>query len=56
MDFTDFEKLKIQFLTLGYIEFTGVGLTNYWEITPEGQKYLLEIMSIKREVHDKDNE
>ncbi|AMN67031.1 DUF4062 domain-containing protein [Psychrobacter sp. P11G5] len=55
IDFTDFEKIKIQFLTLGYIEFTGVGLTNYWEITPEGQKYLLEIMSIRREIDETDD-
>lgn len=56
IDFTDFEKIKIQFLTLGYIEFTGIGLTSYWEITPEGQNHLLKIMSIKRKTDEIDNE
>ncbi len=56
IDFTDFEKIKIQLLTLDYVDFTGVGSTNYWEITPEGQRFLLEIMSIKREIDGKDNE
>ena len=48
IDFTDFEKIKVQFLSLGYIISEGIGSTNYWEITPEGKKYLLEMMSIKR--------
>ncbi len=56
IDFTDFEKIKVQFLSLKYIYSTGIGSTNYWEITPEGKKYLLEMMSIKRKVHDKDDE
>ena len=56
IDSTDFEKIKIQFLTLGYTKFSGVGSTNYWQMTPEGQKYLLEIMSIKREAVEANNE
>ena len=55
IDFTDYEKIKVQFLSLGYIHFTCVGSTNYWEITPEGKKYLLEMMSIKRN-DEEDNE
>ena len=56
IELTDFEKIKVQFLSLGYINFTGIGTTNYWEITPEGQSYLLSIMSIKREINETDNE
>ncbi|MGO2339524.1 MAG: DUF4062 domain-containing protein [Psychrobacter sp.] len=56
IDFTDFEKVKIQFLSLGYINFTGIGATSYWEITPKGQSYLLEIMSVKREAVEANNE
>ena len=43
IDFTDFEKIKVQLLSLGYIISEGIGSTNYWEITPEGQSYLLSI-------------
>ncbi len=56
MDLTDFEKIKVQFLSLGYISSDGIGSNNYWEITTEGKKFLLEIMSIKREVDDKADE
>jgi predicted transcriptional regulator len=56
IEFTDFEKIKIQFLTLDYVDFTGVGSTNYWEVTPEGQRFLLEIMSIRREINEENDE
>ena len=56
IDFTDFEKIKVQFLSLGYIISEGIGSTNYWEITPEGKKYLLEMMSIKRNDEETINE
>ena len=56
IDFSDFEKVKIQFLSLGYINFTGIGSTSYWEITPKGKSYLLEIMSVKREAVEANNE
>lgn len=56
IEFTDFEKIKIQFLSLGYIYSTGIGSANYWEITSDGKNFLLEMMSIKRNVHDKDYE
>lgn len=49
IDLADFEKVKVQFLSLGYIVFDNIGSNSYWEITPEGERYLLEIMSIKRE-------
>lgn len=55
LDFTDFERIKVQFLSLGYINFTGIG-TSYWEITPQGKSYLLQIMSIKRGMNEVDNE
>lgn len=55
IDFTDFEQIKVQFLSLGYINFTGIGATSYWEITPKGKSYLLKIMSVKREIDEKDN-
>ena len=56
IDLADFEKIKVQFLSLGYIISTSIGFNNYWDITPEGEKYLLEIMSIKRGIDDVDNE
>lgn len=56
IDFTDFEKIKVQLLSLGYIISEGIGSTNYWEITPEGKKYLLEMMSIKRNDEETINE
>lgn len=56
INFTDFEKIKVQFLSLGYINFTGIGATSYWEITPKGKSYLLEIMSIKRETVEANDE
>ncbi|WP_182406710.1 DUF4062 domain-containing protein [Psychrobacter sp. GP33] len=56
IDFTDFERVKVQFLGLGYIIFNSIGSNCYWEITPEGKKYLLEIMSIKREADETSNE
>lgn len=56
IDLADFEKIKVQFLSLGYISFDCIGTTNYWEITSEGEKYLLEIMPIKRENNEPDNE
>lgn len=49
IDFTDFEKIKVQLLSLGYIDSTGIGATSYWEITPKGKNYLFKIMSIKRD-------
>lgn len=52
----DFEQIKVQFLSLGYISFDSIGTTSYWEITSKGEKYLLETMSIKRETDDKDAE
>ena len=56
IDYSDFEKITVQFLSLGYINFTGIGATSYWEITPQGKSYLLQIMSIKREIYEVDNE
>ena len=56
IEFTDFEKIKIQFLSLGYIYSTGIGSANYWEITSDGKNFLLEMMSIKRENNETDNE
>ena len=56
IDLTDFEQIKVQFLSLGYISFDSIGTNGYWEITSEGEKYLLETMSIKRETDDKDAE
>lgn len=55
IDFTDFEQIKVQFLSLGYINFTGIGATSYWEITLKGKSYLLKIMSVKREIDEKGN-
>lgn len=49
IDFTDFEKIKVQLLSLGYIDSTGIGATSYWEITPKGKNYLFKTMSIKRD-------
>ena len=56
IDFTDFEKIKVQLLSLGYIISEGIGSTNYWEITSKGKKYLLEMMSIKRNDEETINE
>ena len=56
IDLADFEKIKVQFLSLGYIISNSIGFNNYWHITPEGEKYLLEIMSIKRESVEANNE
>lgn len=56
IDYSDFEKITVQFLSLGYINFTGIGATSYWEITPQGKSYLLQIMSIKRGMNEVDNE
>lgn len=56
IDYSDFEKITVQFLSLEYINFTGVGATKYWELTSKGQKYLTKIMSIKRESVEANNE
>ncbi|MGP4971889.1 DUF4062 domain-containing protein [Psychrobacter aquimaris] len=56
IDLTDFEQIKIQFLSLGYISFDSIGTNSYWEITSEGERYLLETMSIKRETDNNDAE
>lgn len=56
LDFTDFERIKVQFLSLGYINFTGIGATSYWEITPQGKSYLLQMMSVKRGMDEVGNE
>lgn len=57
IDISDLEKIKIQFLTLGYIRLIGNSSNNvFWEITPEGQRYLTNIMSIKRQINETDNE
>jgi hypothetical protein len=56
IDLANFEQIKVQFLSLGYISFDSIGTTNYWEITPEGEKYLLEIMPIKRKINEIDDE
>lgn len=57
VDISDLEKIKIQFLTLGYIKLIGSSSNNiFWEITLEGQKYLTQIMSIKRKNDETDDE
>lgn len=56
IDLADFEQIKAQFLSLGYISLDNIGITNYWEITPEGKHYLLEIMSIKRDSEEASDE
>ena len=56
IDLADFEQIKAQFLSLGYISLDNIGITNYWEITPDGKHYLLEIMSIKRDSEEASDE
>lgn len=56
VDFTDFERIKVQFLSLGYIDSTGIGATSYWEITSKGKNYLFKIMSIKRNSEEASDE
>ena len=49
IDMSDLEKIKIQFLTLGYIKLIGNSSDSlFWEITPNGQEYLMRILSVKR--------
>ena len=49
IDLNDLEKIKIQFLALGYIELIGSSATTiYWEITSKGHQYLTHILSVKR--------
>ena len=50
IDLNDLEKIKIQFLALDYIELIGGSATNiYWNITSKGQRYLTQILSVKRD-------
>lgn len=54
---SDFEKIKIQLMALDYIKVDGnSGINLYWEITPKGEKYLIQIISLKRKVDEPKND
>ena len=56
IDTKDQEMIKIQLLSLGYIELLKhEGHNNFWQITPKGKEYLLSSMAIKRVTNEENN-
>lgn len=57
IDTKDQEMIKIQLLSLGYIKLLENEANSIlWQITPKGQEYLFNTMTIKRVIDEEDNE
>lgn len=57
IDIKDQEMIKIQLLSLGYIKLSENEASNiHWHITPKGQEYLFNTMTIKRVNTEENNE
>jgi Domain of unknown function (DUF4062) len=49
-----FQAVKVQFIALGLVEIAQSDLNDdtYWQLTPYGKRYLVDIMAIRKEVAD----